>query len=323
MNLGPMGALRPAGDRPIVIHFPGKERSVTEARELLPFLSWARQEVDRILDRLLPRSEEPPAALHTAMRYALFAGGKRLRPALTLAACEALGGAASAALAPAAALEMIHTYSLIHDDLPCMDDDDLRRGRPTCHKVHGEAVALLAGDALLTAAFGVLAAEVADPDQARELAGLLARAAGSLGMVGGQVLDLEGEGAPPGLDRVEAIHRRKTAALLAACLEAGAVAAGASPERRALMAEAGLALGLAFQIQDDVLDETSDAAALGKTPGKDRRTGKQTWPACVGLDSSRAEAERQAGTALALLERAGAAPGALRALVTYAVHRSH
>ncbi|HET6203407.1 MAG TPA: farnesyl diphosphate synthase [Planctomycetota bacterium] len=252
--------------------------------------------VDRELDRRLPRLEEEPRRLHRAMRYAVFPGGKRLRPALALLGCEAFGGKAGDALPAAAAIEMVHTYSLIHDDLPCMDNDDFRRGRPTCHRVFGEAMAVLAGDALHTAAFRALGST---PRRERIplLVETLARAAGSEGMVGGQVDDLAAEGARPSLRRVRSIHARKTAALIAASVECGAICAGASDPARRKAAAFGRTLGLSFQIADDVLDVVGTRRGLGKTPGKDARAKKMTYPSCVGLERSRTAARTLAARA--------------------------
>jgi geranylgeranyl diphosphate synthase type II len=266
------------------------------------WLEEKRGEVDRALDRLLPPEEGPAGTLARAMRYAVFGGGKRLRPLLALAACDAFGGDADAAIAPACALEMIHTYSLVHDDLPAMDDDDLRRGRKTTHKAFGEAEAILAGDALLTLAFEVLATSPAGHEAAlrrAEAVALVARASGHAGMVGGQIADLEAEGMASTREALDWIHRHKTGALFSASAELGALHGGASEDERAAMARFGHALGLAFQVQDDVLDRTADASALGKTPGKDERSGKATYPALLGLDASRREAARLAEDAAA------------------------
>jgi len=291
------------------------------SESLADFLARARSWVEEGLDRALPPEGELPESLHGAMRYAVFGGGKRLRPALALGACETLGGSPGDALAGAVAFELIHTYSLVHDDLPSMDDDDLRRGRPTCHKVYGEALALLAGDALQALAFQVIASWPPGGERALATARILGRAAGSLGMVGGQVLDLEGEGREPDLEAVRAIHERKTAAMIAGALQAGGAAAGAPPERVELLGKAGILLGLAFQIRDDVLDETADAGTLGKTPGKDRKSGKRTWPAAVGLEESRARAETLVREGLALLEEAGIRKGPLPELALYLASR--
>ena len=273
--------------------------------DLDSYVARAKRLVDRELDRRLPRLDEPPRTLHRAMRYAVFPGGKRLRPALALLACEAFGGEEEDALPSAAALEMVHTYSLIHDDLPCMDDDDFRRGRPTCHRVFGEAMAVLAGDALHTAAFRALGS-TPRREAIPLLVEALSRAAGSGGMVGGQVEDLAAEGARPDLRRVRSIHSRKTAALFAASVECGAICAGASPAARRKAAAFGRTLGLAFQVADDVLDVVGTPRDLGKTPGKDARAKKMTYPACVGLERSR-------GSARSLAARAAAQAGALPA----------
>ncbi|MBI4569815.1 MAG: polyprenyl synthetase family protein [Planctomycetes bacterium] len=279
--------------------------------------------VDQHLERALPSGDAPPANLHAAMRYSLFAGGKRLRPALVMLGAESVGGSAEAALPTAAAFEMIHTYSLIHDDLPAMDNDDLRRGRPTNHTVYGEAVAILAGDALLTLAFEHVAARQQPAETATEVLRLMAGAAGAGGMVGGQALDLEAQGRPADRPAVEAIHARKTAALIRAAVVCGAVVAGAPPPARAALSRYGERLGLAFQIVDDILDVTSTPEALGKTPGKDAGARKATYPAAVGLDQSWEAARalaREAGGALA-----GAVPHPrdLVALAEFVVAREH
>jgi geranylgeranyl pyrophosphate synthase len=264
--------------------------------------AWA----DRELDRWLPPAVLPPARLNEAMRYAVFGGGKRLRPALVRLTCAHFGGADADAALAAVAVECVHTYSLVHDDLPCMDDDDLRRGRPTCHKVFGEALAVLAGDALLTQAFALLART---GSKAGDFVRCLAEAAGSSGMVGGQVLDLEAEGARVSRTAVDQIHLLKTAALLGASCEMGAISAGASPADRLAAQSFGLALGRCFQAVDDILDVTGDAATLGKTPGKDERAQKPTLVAALGLDGARAEARRLADLARAQALGMGAAEG--------------
>jgi geranylgeranyl diphosphate synthase type II len=284
--------------------------------------AWA-EPVEQALRELLPPPTAAPTRLHEAMHYALFPGGKRLRPMLALLGCEAVGGDPRAALCAAAAIECLHTYSLVHDDLPCMDDDDLRRGRPTCHKVFGEALALLAGDALLTVAFeGAASAGGA-------AVAALARGAGSLGMVGGQVEDLAAEGDPAGhtLARLSWIHDHKTGALITASLLVGAHAAagpaGAPPAVVEPLTRYGDLLGRAFQIADDCLDLTGTAAELGKNPLADVALGKLTWPAMVGLERSLAEARATAVAARAMavaVGRAaaawrGASPGALDAAV--------
>jgi geranylgeranyl diphosphate synthase type II len=265
------------------------------------FFESARAAVDAELSRALPSEDAEPAILHRAMRYAVFGPGKRLRPALVLAACGAAGGREKDALPGAAAVELVHTYSLVHDDLPCMDDDELRRGRPTCHKAFGEATAVLAGDALLTLAFEWVARESRDAEAARSSVAVLSRAAGSLGMVGGQQLDLLGERELPSEARTAAIHRLKTAELMAASLELGAVAAGAPPPLREGLAEFGRTIGLAFQIVDDCLDATSTSEQLGKSAGRDAVAGKQTWPACKGVEESLREADSLRDSACAKL----------------------
>jgi geranylgeranyl diphosphate synthase type II len=279
--------------------------------ETAEFLERCREDVERTLARAWPEAPPELARLHEAMRYSLDAGGKRLRPALCLAACEAVGGAPEAALPVAAALELVHTYSLIHDDLPCMDDDDLRRGRPTNHRVFGEALAVLAGDALLTRAFGILAEEGRLAADVRiALVADLARSAGSLGMVGGQALDLAAEGRPVDAAALRGIHARKTGALIAAACRMGGRAGGASPEDLARLERFGERVGLAFQIADDLLDETATPEELGKASRKDRERGKATYPGLLGQEESRArlrEAVAQARDGIAPLGERGSA----------------
>jgi geranylgeranyl diphosphate synthase type II len=285
-------------------------------------LSEAVRLADAALERWLPPASEAPQRLHEAMRYSVFAGGKRLRPALVLSACRAVGGN-DAACAPAlAAVEILHTYTLVHDDLPAMDDDDLRRGRATCHKAFDEATAILAGDALQTLAFECAAAVGA------EAVIVLARAAGSRGVVGGQQDDLDAEGAaidgsPVCQARLERIHRGKTAALIRASCALGAIAGGASAAQRAALEQFGEEIGLAFQIADDVLDATADAQTLGKTPGKDAEQGKLTYVAVHGLAVARAEARRLEQSALAALASLGAAAEPLIVLGRFIVERNH
>ncbi|MCZ6573718.1 MAG: polyprenyl synthetase family protein [Planctomycetota bacterium] len=275
---------------------------------LQDFLDESRRLVDATLDRWLPAADAEPRRLNEAARYALFAGGKRLRPAVARAACRALGGSDEDVLPACCALELVHTYSLIHDDLPAVDDDDLRRGQPTCHVRFGEATAILAGDALQTEAFRILAEHTPRPELVADLVTELARAAGIEGMVGGEVADLEAEGQTPDRDRVEFIHNRKTAALFGAAATMGGIVAGASQQAREALRRYGRSMGLAFQIVDDVLDETGDAATLGKSPGKDRRARKMTYPAVAGIDASRQAARElaaRAAEALAVLEPGG------------------
>jgi geranylgeranyl diphosphate synthase, type II len=282
-----------------------------------PFRQFVAQHgpaIEQSLQSLLPPVAATPARLHEAMHYALFPGGKRLRPMLCLLAAKATGAAIEQALLPAAALECLHTYSLVHDDLPCMDDDDLRRGRPTCHKVYGEALALLAGDGLLTLAFEGAAA--AGPAGVRALA----RAAGSLGMVGGQVEDLAAEGDPTQhtLARVQWIHDHKTGALITASLVLGAHAGagpdGAPPSVVEPLQRFGDLLGRAFQIADDCLDLTGTAAEIGKNPGADVALGKLTWPALIGLAPSLQHARELAAATAALAPAITGAAARWRAL---------
>ncbi len=262
---------------------------------LKPYLQERCKVVDKALNGFLPNTRTRPATIHEAMRYSLFAGGKRLRPILSLAAAEACGGEYENALAPAGAVECIHTYSLIHDDLPCMDDDDLRRGMPTSHVKFGEGIAVLAGDGLLTIAFEILAQT---PATARYDVGAyvteLASASGSKHLIGGQVLDLEGEGSDVLLtpSQLKFIHQSKTAALLTASIRLGAMTANATPRKLEALTTYGQSLGLAFQVIDDILDVTQTSEKLGKSAGKDEATNKSTYPALFGLEKSRREAAR-------------------------------
>jgi geranylgeranyl diphosphate synthase type II len=284
-----------------------------------------REQVDRALAAAVgPANESRDAAaeLVDAMRYALLGPGKRLRPLLTLAACRACGGEIEAALPAAVAIEMIHAYSLVHDDLPAMDDDDLRRGRPTTHKVYGEPLAVLAGDALQTRAFEILALAPLPGATVASQVAALAAAAGAAGMAGGQALDLAAERQPVDATAVRRISRMKTGALLTACFELGALAAGASPARRAQLARCGERVGEAFQVQDDILDLTASTEALGKTAGKDPKQGKATWPALVGLDAARQHAVALRDEALAEVAPLGPAAAPLVALVHAAVDRN-
>jgi geranylgeranyl diphosphate synthase type II len=292
---------------------------------LTDYLKRRRAEVESTIDRLLPRPEGPGATVARAMRYAVEAGGKRLRPILVLTCYEACGGSAEESEVPAVALELIHTYSLIHDDLPAMDDDDLRRGKPTVHRAFGEAQAILAGDALNTLAFELLATyPKGDAHAARRTRAvtLVARRSGIEGMVGGQIADLEAEQLKPDAERLHWIHRHKTAALLAAATELGAIHAAATDVVCAGMGEYGRQLGLAFQIADDILDCTSTAADLGKTPGKDRQAGKATFPALYGLDQSRERALDAVQRAIRALDAVGVRNERLEALAHFTVQRA-
>lgn len=273
------------------------------------FLASCGREVDQFLDRTLPAADGRTATLANAMRYAVLGGGKRIRPALAMASATAVGGSPCDALAVAGALEMVHTYSLIHDDLPCMDDDDLRRGQPTVHVRYGEAVAVLAGDALHTLAFTTLSGAEGPPERRLESVKRLAAAAGPAGMVGGQILDMEAETTPPDAQGLEAIHRGKTGALISASVALGAIAAGGSTPQIDALAAFGLELGLLFQIVDDLLDEEQTTVRLGKSAGKDRAAGKATYPAIHGIRATRTEAVRRAGIARELLDEVPGQPG--------------
>jgi geranylgeranyl diphosphate synthase, type II len=257
--------------------------------------------IDAALDKYLPPVTAPPGRLAEAMRYSVFAGGKRFRPVLAVLVSDSLGGPRENVIPPACALEMIHTYSLIHDDLPAMDDDDLRRGKPSSHKAFGEAMAILAGDALLTLAFEVAAGAPAAASPAK-LVIEIARGAGPDGMVAGQVADVDAEGKAGGMKEVSYIHMRKTAALIRTAARVGAIAAGASEAKIDAAGRFGEALGMVFQITDDVLDVTAETARLGKTAGKDAEAGKLTFPAVLGLEGARREAAAWSGRASKSLE---------------------
>jgi len=299
-----------------------------ESFDLAQYLESRRGEVEERLARRAKGWEgQVPSRLAEAMSYSLLGGGKRLRPLLCLAAFEGCGGTAtSVAQDFADALELVHTYSLIHDDLPAMDDDDFRRGRPTCHKVYGEATAILAGDALLTEAFGIVAA--GDEPSRIGLVRLLAAGAGAVGMVGGQQLDIEmegrlaGAGPSPGIPSIEEIHRRKTGALLTAAAEGGAIAAGASPELVLSLRRYGQSLGLSFQIADDILDVVGDSSAMGKSAGGDEKKGKPTYPALVGVEGAQALGWEACDRAISAIEPLGEEGRALRALARYVMERA-
>ena len=284
--------------------------------------------VEEALVEALPSGPDTPPDLLEAMRYSLMAGGKRLRPILVLLAAEACGADPRDALPAACAVEMIHTYSLIHDDLPAMDDDDLRRGQPTSHVAFGEAMAILAGDALLTRAFEVLATDLPDPVVAAECCRVLASAAGSDGMVGGQMADLAATDTPPEtvddpLETPGAIHRRKTGRLLAASLELGAVVAGAGEHVRESLVDYGQQIGLAFQVADDLLDVEGDINRTGKTSGRDAQLGKWTYPALAGSDRSRELARNCIESARAAVEPLGEAGEPLSVLAEFVIERDH
>ncbi|PYJ07446.1 MAG: farnesyl-diphosphate synthase [Verrucomicrobia bacterium] len=292
--------------------------------ELKPYLVARQKEVDRSLDRFLPKASAPPATLHRAMRYSLFAGGKRLRPILCLAAAEACGGRISHALPLACAVECIHTYSLVHDDLPSMDNDDLRRGRATCHKVFGDGIAILAGDALLTIAFEIATHfRKTSRYELRDVLEEIAQAAGSRKLIAGQVADLEAEGRRIDRRQLRYIHENKTAALLTASVRLGAMAANATPKQLSAITAFGRALGLAFQVIDDILDVTQTSEKLGKSAGKDVAAKKATYPAVLGLEKSRAEARRLTSDAHRALESLGKNASVLRTLADYLLQREY
>jgi geranylgeranyl pyrophosphate synthase len=278
--------------------------------------------VEDALTRFLPDASTDPVRLSEAMRYSVFGGGKRLRPILALASFELTGGEGDAVLAPACATELIHTYSLIHDDLPAMDDDDTRRGRPSCHRAFDEATAVLAGDALLTLAFEIVAREDGlEPGARLSIINELASANGAAGMVGGQVADMEGEGAAPSIEGVEFIHMSKTARPLRAAVLVGAYAAAAQPDEVAALATFGEKMGLAFQIADDLLDVTGTAEEMGKAVGKDAAAGKLTYPAAVGVEAAGDKARELTDEALAALAPFGDGAWALREIASYVIAR--
>ena len=280
---------------------------------------------DRALEALLPSADTVPASIHGAMRHSTFAGGKRLRPLLAYQAGVTIAGSLPRGIERlGAALEMLHTYSLIHDDLPALDNDDLRRGKPTCHVVFGEAIAILAGDALQTRAFEVLAGLDSPAAATVKIIGLVANAVGTVeGMIGGQVLDIESEHLKPTPELVEAIHRAKTGALIRVSVVAGGVFAGANDDDVARLDRFGRKAGLAFQIVDDVLDMTVGSAQLGKTAGKDQATEKATWPAVYGLDKSRRDAAQLIDEAFAALEPYGNRAEGLKSVARYLVERQN
>jgi len=295
---------------------PGDVKSLTkEAAEL----------TDRALEELIPSADAVPASIHGAMRHSTFAGGKRLRPLLAYQAAVTIAGALPRGIENlGAAIEMLHTYSLIHDDLPALDNDDLRRGKPTCHVVFGEAIAILAGDALQTRAFEVLANLATPPAATVQIIRLVSNAVGTVeGMIGGQVLDIESEHLKPTAELVDAIHRAKTGALIRVSVVAGGVYAGATADDVARLDLFGRKAGLAFQIADDVLDMTEDSANLGKTAGKDQATEKVTWPAVFGIEQSQRHAEALIDEAFAALDPYGDRAENLKAVARYLVERKN
>ena len=292
--------------------------------DLAAYMAERARAVDQALGRFLPAETAPPETLHRAMRYSVFAGGKRLRPILVSAGAEAVGGRLDDVMPTACAVEMIHTYSLIHDDLPAMDNDDFRRGVPTNHKVFGEALAILAGDALLTLAFRLLADNVpatSNGPRLRDVLVEIADAAGSPGMVGGQVADIECEGKPADAEIVDYIHTHKTAALIRASIRGGAILSGATPAQLDALGVVGGALGLAFQIMDDILDVTATTEELGKTAGKDEAQQKATYPTVHGIEASRRRAQALVAEAHAVLAPFGPRSQPLRELGTFMIER--
>jgi geranylgeranyl diphosphate synthase type II len=291
---------------------------------LKAYLASRQKQIDRALDRYLPEENTKPPTIHKAMRYSLFAGGKRLRPILCLASAKACDGKIKRALPLACALECIHTYSLVHDDLPSMDNDDFRRGRPTCHKVFGDGVAVLAGDALLTNAFEIVSR--AKPTRRYDMSTLLrelAVAAGSQKLIAGQVADLEAEGKKSTRAQLRYIHENKTAAILTTSVRLGAMSANADAKKLQTITNFGRALGLAFQVIDDILDVTQTSEKLGKSAGKDITAKKATYPAVIGLEKSRAEARRLTRKAHDGLSIFGAKAEPLHALANYLLEREY
>src|ERR1700728_4036753 len=288
-------------------------------------LEEGQQRTDAALDRLIPLETEHPASIHKAMRHSVFAGGKRLRPVLCMEAGRMVAGSLPKGIEElGAAIEMLHTYSLIHDDLPALDDDDLRRGKPTCHVAFGEAIAILAGDALQTQAYEVLARLQCPPAATVEIVRSIAQATGTVeGMIGGQVMDLEAEEHKPTPELVEAIHRAKTGALIRVSLVTGGIYAGGGADDIKRLWEFGRKAGLAFQIMDDVLDVTQNSSQLGKTAGKDVASERATWPAVYGVAQSVKDAERLVEEAFAQLTTYGERADRLKAVARYLVERKN
>lgn len=294
--------------------------------DLKAYLSQRREMVDAALERLLP-ADEAGGTILEAMRYSLFAGGKRLRPILCLAGAEAVGGSAATVMFCACALEMVHTYSLVHDDLPAMDDDDFRRGVPTSHMVYGDGMAVLAGDGLLTQAMVLLSdpqqTAGLEPRRVLEAGQVVMKAAGYLGMVGGQAVDLASENLQPDLATVQYMHAMKTGALITASVQSGAILAGGTPEQVAQLVRYGRRIGLAFQIADDLLDLEGDFDALGKKVGADQARGKMTYPAVVGAAQARSMGQGMVDHAAAIADEMGPQAAPLAALARYIMARTH
>jgi geranylgeranyl diphosphate synthase, type II len=301
-----------------------ERRAIAKMMDINAYISESKKIVDDYLDRLLPPETEEPSTIHKAMRYSVFAGGKRIRPILTLASGESLAGDRKVLFHLGAAIEMMHTYSLIHDDLPALDNDDLRRGRPTCHKVFGEAMAILAGDSLMTRCYQVLAELPGLSDSGRiRIIREIAAATGSIhGMIGGQVVDLESEGKTVDAGVLEYIHHSKTGALLSACVRCGAMAAGARASDLEALTEFGNKIGLVFQIVDDILDVTSSSEVLGKTAGKDVKVKKATYPAFYGIEASRQKARELVSSALDDIRMLDDAAMPLRGIAQFVISRT-
>ncbi len=299
-----------------------KKKAASALFDFKKYVNRQIEEVNDALDGFLPAARTKPATIHKAMRYSLFAGGKRMRPILTLAAAEACGGKAAAAMPLACAVECIHTYSLIHDDLPAMDDDDFRRGKPTNHKVFGEGIAVLAGDALLTQAFQIAAQCKGWPRYShRDVVKEIAVTSGSLQLIAGQVADIEGEGKKTSAQQLKYIHERKTSALLTCSVRLGGMSANCTPGQLKALTDFGYNVGLAFQIIDDILDVTQTSEKLGKTAGKDEAVQKATYPAIIGLEKSRRKAKELTEKSFAALKTFKGKAVALEALAEYLLNR--
>jgi geranylgeranyl diphosphate synthase type II len=294
------------------------------SESLTQYFTRRSEEVNQWLDGFLPQEATPPTAIHRAMRYSIFAGGKRLRPVLVLASGEALGAESDELMPAACAIEMIHTYSLIHDDLPAMDNDDLRRGRPTCHKAFGEALAILSGDALLTQAFRILASDAPHRDARKQIQVIreISTAAGTVeALIGGQVVDMESEGKAIDAATLEYIHRSKTGAMIRASVIVGGLIAGADDEQMTKLDAYSRRIGLAFQIADDILDVTQTSEQLGKTAGKDQAASKATYPAIHGLQASEKKARELVEEAVAVVSTIGGDAQVLAAIARFIVER--
>jgi geranylgeranyl diphosphate synthase type II len=291
--------------------------------DLPRYLEERRRLVESALDQQIPPSDQPPQRLHESIRYSVLAPAKRIRGILVVTSAESVGGTTAHVLPTACALECIHAFSLIHDDLPCMDDDDYRRGRPTNHKVFGEAMAMLAGDALLALAFELIAdnARLVPGDRIVPVMKLISRAAGTAGMVGGQVSDIESEGKDISASHLQAIHERKTGELIRASVMSGAILAGCSSDELSALDRYGAAIGLAFQIADDILDVVGDVERIGKPVGSDARQEKATYPRILGLDESRRRAREESDRALAALTTFGESADPLRLIARYIIER--